>query len=504
MASALDRLGELVRRTEAKTRVQELNDKIREAGRPLRAAVERARACDRRVREDRPAQLRILEQAENDELHLKEHIRKIAQLKAQGLLDAEGERQAEDLIKEAQVEVANKRRQAKTELDAIARESEESRRALQSSLERYRQLRRELDRLQLPPPEMFAAEDRLAQEAERYFPAGQIRSLAQEIADAEDHFGLLDQKEQYYQLMIWVGRLRRLQASDLSSVAEDDQELLRHTFPRLVGISKQYMPGYIEAFRQDFNTDWDLYIADAEERLRQTREAIRLNRELDRQRKERELREQERLQKVREEGQTALEELKGVIARYHLPEEGFEEFLSVLKRVISGLGASEAQVLDLVRPYRDLLNGDDFRAIRRNLDRLIQEEEKDDDSDREQFREIVEVTRGLRTLMIGGSVREDRRRVLQRVFEFAELEWEDEQGNKPAMLDSLEQRIRNRSVDLVLILRSFVGHHVPGRLRPLCEEQGIPCLMVEQGYGPVQIGEALRRGLVRASGADRE
>ena len=52
-------------------------------------------------------------------------------------------------------------------------------------------------------------------------------------------------------------------------------------------------------------------------------------------------------------------------------------------------------------------------------------------------------------------------------------------------------------MDLILILKEFVGHHVSESLRPLCEEHGIPCLMVEHGYGTHQVAEALRRGLHR-------
>ena len=79
--------------------------------------------------------------------------------------------------------------------------------------------------------------------------------------------------------------------------------------------------------------------------------------------------------------------------------------------------------------------------------------------------------------------------------EFGELDWESHEGTRPALLKSLEERVRNRGMDLVLILKEFVGHLVPGRLRPLCEQYGIPCLMVEKGYGTRQVGETLRWGL---------
>ena len=108
------------------------------------------------------------------------------------------------------------------------------------------------------------------------------------------------------------------------------------------------------------------------------------------------------------------------------------------------------------------------------------------------------MTRGLSVLMIGGSVREDNRRSLQQTFEFDELDWEVSEGTRPALLRSLEDRIKNQGVDLVLILKDFVGHVVPERLRPLCEQHDIPCLMVEKGYGAAQVGESLRRGLLKA------
>ena len=37
--------------------------------------------------------------------------------------------------------------------------------------------------------------------------------------------------------------------------------------------SRQYEPGYIEAFRQDFSTDWSSYVAEAQEQLVQAIEA---------------------------------------------------------------------------------------------------------------------------------------------------------------------------------------------------------------------------------------
>ncbi len=426
-------------------------------------------------------------------------MKKLAQ--SLSTLDPAIQREAEQDIVTAQNEIATRRREAQGELDAVLKEADAVRRELRQAREQYEELRQELDQLLPHLSGQFADEDRLAREAETYFPAGQIQTLSREVTDGEIHFGMLDQKEQLAQLRIWIGRYRRLQAWVESGMAtgltEDDQAQLREIFPKLVGISKQYWPGYIEAFSRSFETDWDTYIVEAEEQLRQAMEATRREREAIQRRQEVERREQELRRQAREAAQESFEELRGVIARYHLPDEGVDEFLDVLDRVVKGMGTSDPQLLELVRPYQDLLGGKDFRSLRRNLERIDQDQAKSEEIGRlhEQFQDLVEATRDKRVLMIGGAVREDARKSLEQVFDFDELEWEPYESARPVMLKSLEQRVRNKGVDLVLILKEFVGHHVSESLRPECEKQGIPCLMVEHGYGAAQVAEALRKGL---------
>ena len=494
MNSPLERLGELVRKAQAKSRVQKINAEIQQAAGQLRLAEERARKAEAWSREMRPSRQRELEQVDAEDQQLKELIRKAAQLK----VHLEPDNDAEELILAAQRDIETRRREAQADLEAGTRELDESRRELRAALDQYQQLRRELDRLQPQLPEAYSVEDRLVAEAETFFPSGQLQALAREIEDGASHFGLLDQKEQYAQVKIWIGRYRRLPAAELS---EEEQVLARQIFTRLVGISKEHQPGYIEAFQQGFTTDWDAFITEAQEQMQQATEARRRKRDLEQQQLEQQVREQERQRQAREAAQSAMEELKALIARVNLPEEGADEFRAVLDRVISGYGASEPDVLELVMPYRDLIDGcGEFRALRRNLDRLRQEEDKTDDAIKEEYADLVSATQGRRVLLIGGAAREDVRRALERIFNFEKLDWETYEDTKPVLLESMEQRVRNHGVDLVLILKSFIRHHVPERMRPLCEQHGIPCLMVEHGYGPAQVAEALRRGLLKDVG----
>ena len=500
MTPSLERLNELVRQAEAKSRAKKLGSETQQAAEQFRAAEQRARIANKRLREIRPARLRELEQADSDELQLKELIKKLAQFKS--ALDPETH--AESLIDDAKAEIIRVRREANAALEEVGKEADEARKALRVAMESYQQLRKELDRLQPQLADSFSGEDKLVWEAETYFPGGQLQSLAREVEAAGPYFGVLSRPEQYAQLKIWIGRHRQFQAAgerdpDVTG-SEEVSAMAQRVFHQLKGLSKQYEPGYIEAFRLDFHTDWTVYIAEAQEQFLQATDQARGSREREHQRGEHQARESERLLQAREVGKVAMTELKALMARVALPEEGLDDFLNVLKQAVNGLGASDTDLLELVMPYREHISGGNgLRALRRNLDRIRQGEAPRDEIYQTQFQDVLEFTTGRRALMIGGSVREDVRKTLQRLFSFDRLEWEPYEDSKPAALDSLEQRVRNHGVDLILILRSFIGHHVTDRLRPLCQQNGIPCLLVEHGYGPAQIGETLRRGLIKSA-----
>ncbi len=496
MTPSLERLNELVRQAEAKTRAKKLGTEVQQAAEQFREAEQRARTASQKQRELRPAMIRNLEQADHDETQLKELIKKLAQFKTALSADAD----AEALIDNARAEIDRLRREAHTTLDEIGNEAEEARKNLRVAMEHYEKLRRELDRLQPQLSDSFSNEDRLLGDAEAHFPGGQLQTLAREVESVVPFFGSLARAEQYAQLKVWIGRHRQFQESEELEAGDETHVLAQRVFHQLKTLSKTYEPGYIEAFRLDFHTDWAVYISEASSQLAQASESVRQSKDREHLRGEAQVRDQERLLQAREAGRISMNELKSLMARVQLPEEGLEEFLELLKTTVNGLGASDPELLELVMPYREhVAGGNGLRALRRNLDRIRDETAKETEGEplRAQFEDLIAVTVGRKALMIGGSVREDNRRALQRLFEFDRLDWEPYEDAKPAALDSIEQRIRNHGVDLVLILRSFVGHHVTERLRPVCQRFEIPFLIVDRGYGPAQVGEALRKGLIR-------
>jgi hypothetical protein len=398
MSTALEQLAELVRQAEAKTRARKIEGETQHAAEQFRLAELRARCATERHHTFQSAGLRSLDQADADEQLLKDLVRKLALYKSSLGSEADAER----LIAASQAEIERTRRQTKTELDEIARELEESRRELRTATDQYRQLRRELDRLQPELATQFADDDRLLWDAEAHFPGGQLQLLAQEVDTGLSAFGSLIKLEQYARLKVWIGRFRFYQASQDrdTELTEELQTQSHRVFHQLKWLSRQYEPGYIEAFRQDFSTDWAVYVAEAQDQLLQVIEASRRARDTE-------------LPLHRDRvpaggrsplpftatitratslvphtalttagpampvplphlvSSSSLTGLKALVARGGLPDQGLDQFLSTLKQVIDDVGTANPDLLRLVLPYREYIIGDDGLAtLRRNLDRI--------------------------------------------------------------------------------------------------------------------------------------
>jgi hypothetical protein len=67
----------------------------------------------------------------------------------------------------------------------------------------------------------------------------------------------------------------------------------------------------------------------------------------------------------------SLVELKALVTRARLPEEGLDELLEILRQAIDDVGAANPELLRLALPFREFIAGDDgLAALRRNLERI--------------------------------------------------------------------------------------------------------------------------------------
>ena len=398
MTPALERLAELVRQAEAKTRARKIESETQHAAEQFRAVELRARRAVEQLRALRPTSLRALEQADADEQLLKDLIKKLALYKSSLGSEADAER----LIAASQAEIERIRCQTKAELEKIGIEVEEARRELRTATDHYRQLRRELDRLQPELAVQFTADDRLLWDAEAHFPGGQLQLLAHEVEVGLGAFASLNKLEQYARLKVWIGRFRFHQASqDRDALVTEEHQALSHkVFHQLKWLSRQYEPGYIEAFRQDFSTDWSAYVTEAQEQLAQAIEAGLRARDAEPPRTRESCDDQPSPSGMAQATRLAapssstlhstpplafthavppsLDGLKLLVSRLHLPDEGLDQFLAGLRHAIDDVGTANPELLRLVMPYREYITGEDgLGALRRNLERI--QARRDDD-----------------------------------------------------------------------------------------------------------------------------
>ena len=385
MTPALERLAELVRQAEAKTRARKIEGETQQAAEQFRTAELAARQAVERLRTVRPASLRAIEQADTDEHLLKDLVRKLAQFKS----SLESQTDAEQLIATSQAEIERTKKQARADLEEVTREVEEARRELRTALDQYRQLRRELDRLQPELAEQFApwtacsGTPRGISRADS-FSSWPTRSMPDSMA-----FPALGKLEQYARLKVWIGRFRCYQAAHdrETDTSEDLQALGHRVFHQLKWLSRQYEPGYIEAFRQDYSTDWAAYVAEAQEQLVQAIEASRRGRDAESPRsrdrdRDRELavtsdRAASLVQSSRNaSGNSAsastaavalhpspLTQLKVLLTRVHVPDEGLDRFLEIVKQAVDDLGPGDSELIKLVLPYCQYITGNDKLGV---------------------------------------------------------------------------------------------------------------------------------------------
>ncbi len=393
MTPALERLAELVRQAEAKTRARKIEGETQQAADQFRSTELAARQAVERLRTVRPASLRAIEQADTDEHLLKDLVRKLAQFKS----SLESQTDAEQLIATSQAEIERTKKQARADLEEVTREVEEARRELRTALDQYRQLRRELDRLQPELAEQFAALDRMLWDAEGHFPGGQLQLLAHEVEAGLNGFPALGKLEQYARLKVWIGRFRCYQAAHdrETDTTEDLQALGHRVFHQLKWLSRQYEPGYIEAFRQDYSTDWAIYVAEAQEQLVQAIEASRRGRDAESPRsRDREVavtsdRTASLVQSSRNASDSSaatatatataavalhpspLTQLKVLLTRVRVPDEGLDRFLEIVKQAVDDLGPGDSELIQLVLPYCQYITGNDkLGVLRRNLEQI--------------------------------------------------------------------------------------------------------------------------------------
>lgn len=104
--------------------------------------------------------------------------------------------------------------------------------------------------------------------------------------------------------------------------------------------------------------------------------------------------------------------------------------------------------------------------------------------------------RDKRAILVGGSPKEPCRRRLHEAFHFAALDWVDGDVRR---ISSVTERIAHGGLDLVLIVRDFIGHKISKKVVFSCKNHRVPFVFVERGHGVLAVRRSIERYLRNAT-----
>jgi hypothetical protein len=321
----------------------------------------------------------------------------------------------------------------------------------------------------LGPPKRF----RSAEEC-----AGELTRLEAWLDQANRQWSTLDAALRRRILAHCVARARAVQ-----DVGHADGERMQRLFSGLTAHSRRTRPGSVPALARDSKPESESWLADARrtwEELGGAAVSTGTVQKSDAATPER-----------------ALKDLDRLLSRPPPDAEALK--LTVIACLDAGVAASDPRLAARLAPWEALLHGPKRlgpvrKAIQESAASKVEDGEEDPDTS------VVEDdwpgfawTRDKVAILIGGDKRETTKDRLQRVFGFAEVEWDS--GHQPRRNDAIARRIERGGVDMVVLLARFMSHKTWDALHPLCKRHGVPCVLVDKGYGIAQIRRAMEKTL---------
>jgi hypothetical protein len=183
-----------------------------------------------------------------------------------------------------------------------------------------------------------------------------------------------------------------------------------------------------------------------------------------------------------------------------------ETFSARLHHLLAaGASPNDTRLARLAMPFAGELDGPEFSAVRRAVTSLV---ERDEDTEAaEGSGHIPENwpwlshTRGKVAVIVGGEPRPERLVRLRSAFDFAELDWLQGIDKAGRSVDSLVQKMRNGTVDLVIVLRAFSSHKVSDKVFGVEDPKCVRVLA--DTYGINQVRLAIERFCVAEQPAAR-
>lgn len=265
----------------------------------------------------------------------------------------------------------------------------------------------------------------------------------------------------------------------------------------------------VAALKRDMRANWAKYITDHRDRLE---ELVQRRAATARRRAEEEENRRRRAQ-VEAENQRRHDVIKSEIldhltAPANEQDSYWSEDLRDLVEDYHRLSpkSTDGEIVRALEPHAALFEGKQFRWLRKKLnpkaaetvalDSAIDEalvSQNPSLSKTRAFEQWRAFYKSRSAVLIGGSERDTARGRLKDFFQFATLDWIENERTEAADTRAVHQRIVNRRYDLVFYLARFSSHALQACAKDACRESGVPFVLVERGYGIGACCRALER-----------
>lgn len=264
--SALDRLHALVLKAEARSKsgkaekdMQAAAAEVQRVGLLFKAAKKELDITGAQAKAD----LATCNKGDADLLDL---IKNITKLRASMSKDEQAEIDLE--IDTSRRELARKRTEATETITRVQAAFNAATEAYNKAAEAFEKIEEDCRRLRIHVETDFSQIVEGLREFRSMTPRGALQALAIEIRTNDEAVRKSPKRKIYHQIQVWLGRFRLAQ-EQLRENGEEEavRSHLVMVFNSLKSISRDCEPGYIEAFRIDYQCDWVAYIKDAEAAL---------------------------------------------------------------------------------------------------------------------------------------------------------------------------------------------------------------------------------------------
>lgn len=282
-----------------------------------------------------------------------------------------------------------------------------------------------------------------------------------------------------------VARMRALQDESPSRVKALLERQLRKGFARLTQFSSDHQPGWVAGLSRAHRPESGTWYGDADfwwKALGRELGGFALDAE-----------------RAALNPEVALNELSEILR--DTPRDVNLIRRAATRALNAGVAPEDGRLTGMLLTYVDALEGDKGlkrlrRAVRKLQNNATQITVPAPDLSVDELPPdwpFLDRTQGRDAVIIGGDLRETRRTAIQEAFGFASVEWID--GGDTRTIQSLAERISNKTVDLVVLLARFINHKVTDIVLPACRATETDWVMVRKGYGLSQIRVAVERYL---------